>query len=194
MANKMNTRLPYSRQMMADVLASMSPLPDIQFVSVKNWHREFSKRTGSQQTKVAYARIMAQFCHWTGRDPDTSIMEAKAQLDLGTDAGKVYAETLVTEYFNYMEQTLGYARKTCSVQYGALRGFYRYNLVPFYGKSPQSWSETRTRLDLFKENVRAVLKAADLRGRWIILGLIFILPLVHILVAWALSKFRHSLT
>ena len=28
----------------------------------------------------------------------------------------------------------------------------------------------------------------------IILGLIFILPLVHILVAWALSKFRHSIT
>jgi len=28
----------------------------------------------------------------------------------------------------------------------------------------------------------------------IILGLIFILPLVHILVAWALSKFRHSVT
>lgn len=28
----------------------------------------------------------------------------------------------------------------------------------------------------------------------IVLGLIFILPLVHILVAWALSKFRHSLT
>jgi hypothetical protein len=28
----------------------------------------------------------------------------------------------------------------------------------------------------------------------VILGLIFILPLVHILVAWALSKFRHSLT
>jgi len=159
------SKLPYNIGLLERIRGSMrvpKPGERAAFESVRTWHREFSKATGSKRTKEEYAKRMAQFCHWSAGDPDQLATSARDALK--SDPGSHWAEDLVDDYFTYMEQELSYARKSCSTFYGTLRGFFRSNGIIFVKKSPKQWAERRIRPPVRADLVRARL-AAPLEGR-----------------------------
>jgi len=159
-------RLPYQSKMKADIRANMQPgrTPEgvVEYPSVKNWYREFSKKTRSMATRVGYSRTLAQFCFWMDMDPNVL---AETAIKEGHEFGKItWAENQVDDFFNYMEETLKYTRKTCASLYGTMRGFFRANGMLFIKKTPQQWAENRIQPPS-KEDLIAVRKVANLREK-----------------------------
>jgi len=158
-------RLPYQKKMRDDIRANMTAgrlLEGVpRYESVRRWHREFSKKTGSLETQELYSLSLARFVFHMELGPDELFAKA---IEKGYEIGKItWAENVVDDFFNYMEQELAYKRKSCTCAYGALRGFFRSNGVLFIKKTPRQWAENRIQPPS-KDDLVAIRKIAGIRG------------------------------
>ena len=132
-----------------------------EFETVQKWLKKVRvERTGSKATERFYVKQFGRFCVWAEMNPDELVAEAERQLEAGN---KKWAEDKAIDFFDWLtnaEDGLKLSRTTANTSYGAIRSFFRYSDIVFYGKTPHAVTRTRVKLPS-REDLLKVWQAAD---------------------------------
>jgi len=143
-----------------------------EYETVKRWINAVrADKTGSDYTEKRYLQILTDFCEWAGKNPDELIAKRKEDLKNEEEADKRKVEEQVREYCIFLEKERGWKRGTSALYHAGIRSFYKYNYVPLQMPSPKRGAIIGVAPHT-PEEIKELLRHVDVRGRFIVLGLL----------------------